>query len=272
MPKIQVNNATLYYEEAGTGPETIVFSHSLLMNNRHFIYQTNALKEHYRCLAYDHRGHGDSEITENGYDMNNLVLDAVGFIEAMNCAPCHFIGLSMGGYIGMEIAVTRPELIKSLIIMDTPAELGKHIPLFIKKSILSIPELLGIKKLPGFAIKTMFGKKFLKDPERKGEVLEWKEFLQTVDLSAIIKIAKGLVSWEGVYNRLNTIRIPVLIINGEKDFAVPLSQGKKLQNAIQGSKLVTIPYAGHISSFEEPEAVNEVVCNFLKSLRSDGLN
>jgi len=54
--------------------------------------------------------------------MENLYSDAVGFIEALDCAPCHFVGLSTGGFIGLRIGIRRPDLVKSLVLMDTSAD------------------------------------------------------------------------------------------------------------------------------------------------------
>ncbi len=138
MPEIGINGARLYYEEAGSGSETIVFSHSFLLNCDNFKHQIETLKDRYRCLAYDHRGQGRSEVMEDGYDMENLYTDAVDFIEAHNCAPCHFVGLSMGGVIGTQIALYRPDLLKSLILMGTPADLINKVPQAFQKILLAI--------------------------------------------------------------------------------------------------------------------------------------
>jgi pimeloyl-ACP methyl ester carboxylesterase len=94
MSKITVNGVTLFYKEKGSGPETLVFSHGYLVDSTHFAPQIEVLSDRYRCIAYDHRGHGRSQATEGGYDMENLYADAVALIEALNCAPCHFVGLS----------------------------------------------------------------------------------------------------------------------------------------------------------------------------------
>ena len=69
MPVLEVNGAKLYYEEHGTSPETIVFGHSLLFSCRMFDDQVNALKDRLRCVKFDFRGQGRSEVTRNGYDM-----------------------------------------------------------------------------------------------------------------------------------------------------------------------------------------------------------
>ena len=121
MPRIRVNGAERYYEEQGSGPETIFFSHGLLWSGRMFDEQIAMLKERYRCVAFDHRGQGQSEVTRDGYDMETLYEDAAALIEALGGAPCHFLGLSMGGFIGLRLAARRPELLKSLLLLETSA-------------------------------------------------------------------------------------------------------------------------------------------------------
>jgi len=81
MPEVTVNGVRLFYEETGSGPETLVFSHSYLVDSTHFAPQIEALSDRYRCIAYDHRGHGRSQAPKGGYDMENLYADAVALIE-----------------------------------------------------------------------------------------------------------------------------------------------------------------------------------------------
>ncbi len=97
MPIIRVNSATLYYEEHGTGPEIIVFAHGLLWSCRMFDEQVAALKDRYRCITFDFRGQGQSEVTRDGYDMETLYEDAAALIEALHCAPrtCRNTGSSL---------------------------------------------------------------------------------------------------------------------------------------------------------------------------------
>jgi len=89
MPRLCVNGATIHYEEHGTGPETIVFAHGLLWSGRMFDRQVDALKDRYRCITFDFRGQGQSEVTATGYDMDTLAADAAALIEVLHCAPCH---------------------------------------------------------------------------------------------------------------------------------------------------------------------------------------
>ena len=87
MPKININGVELYYEEHSSGAETIVFAHGLLMNGRMFENQIEALKERYRCIAFDFRGQGQSQVTKDGYDMDGLAQDVSALIKELKCNP-----------------------------------------------------------------------------------------------------------------------------------------------------------------------------------------
>ena len=122
MPYIQLNKVNYYYEEHGSGSDTIVLSHGLLWSGHMFHKQVAYFKSRYRVITYDHRGQGKTEVTENGYDMDTLYEDAVQLIEKLENKPVIFGGLSMGGFVGMRLAARRPDLIKKLILMETTAD------------------------------------------------------------------------------------------------------------------------------------------------------
>ncbi len=95
MPFLTINGARLHYDDEGDGPQTIIFSHGLLFSGKMFAAQVAALKDRYRCITFDHRGQGQSEVTESEYDIDALTGDAAQLIEKLEIAPYHFVGLSM---------------------------------------------------------------------------------------------------------------------------------------------------------------------------------
>ena len=122
MPRIYVNDAELFYTDTGVGAETIIFSHGLLMSSEMFTEQIAYFSKKYRCIAYDHRGQASSEVTADGYDMATLTDDASALINALGIGPCHFVGLSMGGFVGMRLALNKPELLKTLTLLNTSSD------------------------------------------------------------------------------------------------------------------------------------------------------
>ena len=263
MPKIRVNGAELYYEEQGSGSQTIVFSHGLLWSCRMFDNQVAALKEKYRCIAFDFCGQGQSEVTDGGYDMETLYKDAAALIEALGCAPCHFLGLSMGGFIGLRLAARRPELIKSLLLLETSADPEPSENVSRYKQLTFVARWFGLGLVVDRVMPVMFGQKFLNDPARAGERQEWRKRMSSNHRLGITRATTGVISRQGVFDEIDKIRVPALIIVGDQDVAVPLPNSQRLHERISGSQLVIIPGAGHTSTVEEPTAVNAAISEFL---------
>src|SRR6266536_884543 len=122
MPFLPVNGAELYYEDTEEGAAPILFSHGLLWSLRMYDAQVKHLRGRYRCVAYDHRGQGQSRDDGSPYDMERLTEDAVQLIERLGIAPCFFVGLSMGGFVGLRLAAQRPELLRGLVLIESAAD------------------------------------------------------------------------------------------------------------------------------------------------------
>jgi len=266
MPEIQVNGVKLYYEEAGSGPETVVFSSSYLMDNTHYTPQIEALKDRYRCLAYDHRGHGRSEVTEDGYEMENLYADAAAYIEALDCAPCHWVGLSTGGFIGLRLGIRRPDLVKSLILMATSAGAESAWTRLQYNILMLMIRWLGWRSVTGTIMKLFFSKNFLKDPARQGLVEDVRARIMANDRLGMIKFGKGIFVRDSVDKHLGSIKTPTLMVVGDEDKPTPIEEAERIAEGIPGAKLVIIPGAGHISTLDQPEAVNAAIEEFLAAL------
>ena len=256
----------MHYIDEGTGPETIVFSHGLLFSSAMFARQAEHFKSRYRCIAFDHRGQGQSPVTKDGYDLDTLTDDAIKLIEDLGVGPVHFAGLSMGGMIAMRIAVKRPELLKSLILLNTSADEEADE----NKSGYAILNFIGrwfgfrfvLKKL----LPIMFGQTFLNTPGRAAEVKQWSEFLANNNRIGTTRAVKGVISRSSVMGGLDQITMPTLILVGDEDVATPPEKSENLQRQIAGSKLVIIPNSGHSSTIEEPEAVNSAIAAFLSEI------
>lgn len=264
MPHRRVNGATLYYEEHGTGPETLVFAHGLLLNGRMFEAQVQALKERSRCITFDFRGQGRSEVTASGYDMDTLTEDAAALIRALGAAPCHFVGLSMGGFVGMRLAIRYPELIRSLILLNTSADPEPRENI-LRYRMLNIMALwFGFGFVAPTVMPILFGQKFLTDPARTPERDLWRERLLKNNRRGIFRAVKGVISRPGIADQLHAIRVPTLILAGEQDIATLPMKSEEMHSRITGSQLVIIAGAGHSSPIEEPEAVTRAIEDFLR--------
>ena len=265
MPRIRVNGVELHHDSTGSGPETVVLSHGLLFSGEMFREQVRHLAGRYRVITYDHRGQGSSEVARAGYDMDNLARDAAELVEALDLAPCHFAGLSMGGFVAMRLAARRPELLRSCILLETSAdpETAENVPRYRRLNVAL--RLLGARLIAPKVMPIMFGKTFLADPARSELRQEWQDRLGSVRRS-VHRAITGVVHREGIYDELARIPVPTLVLVGDEDVATPPSMAERICKAIPGSRLVQIPQAGHSSTVENPRAVNAALDTFLEGL------
>lgn len=264
MPYIEVNNINLHYLDEGAGPETILFSHGLLFSSAMFEKQIAHFKDHYRCIAYDHRGQGESEVTTGGYDMDTLASDAQALIKTLDIGPCHFVGLSMGGFVGMRLGVRNPELLRSLILIETTADSEPAENLGRYRMLNFIARWFGISLVVGKVMPIMFGSSFLNDISRVEEKRRWRRQIGSNDRVGISRAVAGVVNRDDFSDAIKKINLPTLILVGEEDVATVPEKSERMHNAISGSKLVRIQKAGHSSTIEQPEAVNTEMELFLR--------
>lgn len=268
MPKLEVRGVEIHYEEQGSGPETIVFSHGLLFSGEMFEAQVEAFSDRYRCLTFDFRGQGRSEVTEGGYDMDSLADDAAALIETLDAAPCHFVGLSMGGFVGQRLALRRPELLRSLTLLDTSAEPEPRETVGRYGRLNFVARWFGLRWVMGPVMQILFGPSWLSDPARDAEREVWRRRLLANHRIGITRAVRGVIQREGVLDQLGSIELPTLIMVGEADQATPLPKAEALHRGIEGSRLVVVPRAGHSSTIEEPAAVNQALGDFLAAVPS----
>lgn len=264
---IEVNGTTLYYEDTGPGStgETIAFSHGLLWSTELFAPQIAALRDRYRCVAWDHRGQGRSAADHrHTIDLELVWQDATALLDTLDTGPVHFCGLSMGGFVAMRMAARRPDLVRSLILIETSGEpeplenIGRY------RLLTRIVRLVGPRVVRDRAGAIMLGKTILTDPSRRGEVARFLDLMSS--RKDIWRAVNGVIDRAGMSYELQRISAPALVIVGDEDVATPIAKAERLVAALEGAALVRIPRAGHSSTVEEPAAVTAAMERFLTAL------
>lgn len=270
MPHLSINGAEIYYEDTGGPGEPIVFSHGLLWSCRMYDAQVGALRDRYRCIAYDHRGQGQSVISPPGsapptIDIETVTADAIGLIEGLGLGRVHFCGLSMGGFVGMRIAARRPDLLRSLVLLETSAdpEPVENVPRY--RLLNFVARWVGLRPVARSVMRIMFSRSFLGDPARSRERELWRARL-VGNRRDIWRAVNGVIERRGVYEELGRIALPTLVVVGEEDVATVPAKAERIHQAIAGARLVRIPRAGHSSTVEEPEAVTAAIRGLLEGL------
>jgi 3-oxoadipate enol-lactonase len=257
MSTVKVNGVELFYKESGSGPETIVFSHGLLMDHAMFEPQRAAFEGAYRVIAYDHRAQGHSADPGSGYDMDTLTQDAAGLVQALGAGPCHFVGLSMGGFVGMRLAARRPDLVRTLTLMHTGAQPEPTLARVRYGFLAQFVRMTGTSPFVGIAVKELFGRttRASSDPQVRTMLDLWTTKLRNRGKNIAHSVLAVMNRAEFSAEELAAIRCPTLVIAGEDDTAQPPGNQEKLAASISNAKLVRIPGAGHSSTLEQPEAV-----------------
>jgi pimeloyl-ACP methyl ester carboxylesterase len=269
MPRLTVNGADLYYEDTGGArAEPVVLAHGLIWSCRMYDAQVAALWDRHRCIAFDFRGQGMSEVTKTGYDLDTLAEDAAALIRALGAAPCHWVGLSMGGFVGLRLAARHPELVRSLVLMNTTAEPEPPENVRRYRLLNAVARWLGLRLVVNRVMPIMFGRTFLEDPARKDQRALWRERLVSNHRLGITRAVTSVIERAGVEDEARKIRCPTLVIASEEDAAIPVHRASGLQKLIPGAKLVVLPGAGHTCTVEVPEATNRALRAFIDEARA----
>jgi pimeloyl-ACP methyl ester carboxylesterase len=230
-----------------------------------FAPQIAALRARYRCIAWDHRGQGQSDGDHrDSIGMELVWQDAVRLLEKLAGGAVHFCGLSMGGFVALRMAARRPDLVRSLILLETSSDPEPIENVARYRLLTKVTRLLGPKIVKNKVAPIMVGHTMLTDKTRRAELAKYVDLMSR--RRDIWRAVNGVVDRAGVHDELARITAPTLVVVGDEDLATPRPKAERIAGAIAGAKLVTIPRAGHSSTVEEPALVTAVIEEFLQAL------
>jgi 3-oxoadipate enol-lactonase len=267
--RILCNGVRLAVEDSGGSGPTVLFSHGLLYTLRMWDAQIATLRARFRCVAYDHRGQGQSDAPATGLDMDTLTEDAAALIASLRPGPVHFVGISMGGFVGMRLAARRPELVRSLVLIDTSGgpEPPENVPRY--RRLEWVARWIGTRPVLGRVQAIMHGATARRDPARATALRAWRDHLLHADVRAMNRALEEVLRRASAVPLLPSIRCPTLVIVGEEDVATVPARAEELAAGIAGARLVRIPRAGHMSPIDAPEAVTAELGSFLEAQPAD---
>jgi pimeloyl-ACP methyl ester carboxylesterase len=257
MPKQKIGDINLYYEIHGDG-EPILFIHGLGSSSRDWELQVPIFSESHLVVLYDVRGHGKSDKPAGPYSMMLFAQDTIALIKALDIAPVHVVGISMGGMIGLQLGVSAPELVKSLVVVNSGPEMVvrtmKDWFQVMQRQLLM--RVFGLRKTAEVLSERMFPKEEHEDI-RKMFVARWIEN----DPRAYREAFQAIVGWT-VVDQLQTIQCPVLVVAADEDYTPVESKAAYVKLLPQG-ELVVIEDSRHATPVEKPEEFNRVIMRFL---------
>lgn len=257
----EVNGTRLYYEVAGSG-EPVVLVHAFTLDTRMWDDQFEVLARDFRVIRYDARGFGKSAAPNPGEPYSN-VADLAALLDHLDARRAHVVGLSMGGRFALDYAVTDPDGLRSLVVIDgviggwqwsrewitayAPiVEAGRRRDIAQAKSLW-----LGLSLFAPARAQAPVGARL---KQMVDDYSGW-HFVNQNPERAVSPPAVG---------RLGTIRAPTLVVVGELDLPDFQRMSERLEREIPGARRATIPGAGHFANMEAPEGVTRALREFLR--------
>ncbi len=266
-PRIaMVDGRRLAYEEVSPpSPKgTIMLLVGLGAKRQGWYKQLPEFGRFYRTIALDYRDVGDSDEAGEPYTIKDLAEDTAAVMRTLEIRQAHIIGISMGGFIALELALDYPQMVEKLVLVVTSAGGPGHVSpsreimaVMIQPPEVEIGEaarkVCAAVSAPGFA---------------ESHPDEFDIFAEIARYRPMTEAAyfRQLAACRGhdVSQRLHQIEAPTLVIHGDVDPLVPLKNGLHLAQTIPGATLIVYPQTGHIPEVERAEEFNHDILDFLE--------
>jgi 3-oxoadipate enol-lactonase len=256
----RVNDVLIHYEI--DGPEDAPFvtlSHSLATALELWDLQLPALRGEYRILRFDTRGHGGSSAPAGPYTMEMMADDVIGLLDRLAIRRTHFIGISMGGMIGQVLACRYPDRLDKLELCDTAGLVPPEMtPIWQER--IRTAETEGMKALAEQTLERWLSEKFRRNQPEITERI--RKMILLTPVSGYVGCSLAISTFD-VSHELSKVSMPTLIVTGEKDETTPVGAARAIQQQIEGSELVIMPDAMHISNIESAGLFNQSLASFL---------
>lgn len=254
-----VNGTKLYYEMKGAG-QAIVFIHSGGFDRRIWDDQFNAFADRFTVIRYDVRGYGKSTPPTKPYSDDEDLYQLLSFLKVRKA---HLIGMSMGGRIAIDFALTHPEMVETLIPV-APSLSGY--PFSAQDTMELMKIIYSIQNDDG----SPAGEAWLRSPYNAVAMANpvVAERLRPIALENsrawLIHILFPRPPFPLAIQRLSEIKAPTLLIRGDRDVPLITDIVQTLEKGIPGAKKAIIAGAGHVVNMEKPEEFNKAVLDFLE--------
>ncbi len=256
--KIKANGININYQIDGAdGAPWLVFSNSLATSLAMWDDQTAALKDSFRVLRYDQRGHGGTDAPAGRYPFDTLLDDALALLDALGIQKAHFAGLSMGGATALGLAERHPERFDRIIVCDSPCQSTPQSSQQWEERI-AVAKEKGMEALVEPTVARWFPPETV--AKNRPHLDKVRAMIRTTPLSGFIGCAAALADHDYA-SAVATVKCPVLFLVGEKDAPAPAM--RKLSEKLPGSRYVAIAGAGHISNMDRPVEFTKAVRDFI---------
>lgn len=264
--QISIAGSQLSYLDIGTGP-ALLFGHSYLWDSAMWAPQIALLSKSYRCIVPDLWGHGQSgTVPENCHSLLDISEHMLALMDALELETFSLIGLSVGAMWGAELVLKAPARVKTLAMLDSFIGFEPEITRAKYFGMLDMIQTAG--SIPPALINAISPLFFANNAKANNPELVQRfesdlAALTPERIPDIVKLGRIIFGRRDTLEFAEQFTLPCLIMVGVEDKARSVLESYLMSDAINGSQLVHIPSAGHISSLEQAEFVNQQLLAFL---------
>lgn len=254
-----VNGQQIHYEDTGGDGPAVVLGHGFLMDHTMFRHQVAVLRDHYRVVTWDERGFGDTQFDGQPFSYWDSASDCLGLMDHLGIERAVVGGMSQGGFLSLRAALTAPERVRALILLDTAAA-AEHpeVAAGYQQMIDTWAAVGAVDELADIIAQIIIA-----DPATNPEwIAKWKARPKEL----IVQPGACLLSRDDITDRLSEITCPALVVHGTEDTAITMDKAEALAAGLVGcGGVVRVPGA-HAANLTHPEPVNAAILEFLAGL------
>lgn len=259
MPKVRVSDIDIYYEMSGDG-EPLVLIHGLGSSSRDWELQIPAFSAQHKVIAIDLRGHGRSDKPAGPYSIPLFAADTARLMEVLNIPAAHIVGLSLGGMVAFQLAVSWPAFVQSLVIVNSGPEFivrtARERLLLMQRQLMV--RCMGMKRFGKFLGHRLFPKP---DQERLRRHLA--ERIAENDPRAYREALRAMTAGWSVERHLKDLHCPTLVIAAAGDYT-PVAHKAAYVAKLPQAELLVIQDSRHATPADQPAEFNKAVLNFIE--------
>jgi pimeloyl-ACP methyl ester carboxylesterase len=262
MPTVRCNGHDLHYADAGHG-DPLVFLNGLAGDHLYWMGQVRALRRRFRCLALDNRDVGQSYYAAAGYSVADLADDVAAFLDTLQLPAAHVVGLSLGGMIGLEMALRHPGRVRSLFLSGTLARCDGWFAGTLDAFTIIRRNVADTAAFFEAVLPWLVSHRFFAEPDR----VDWLRALLRRNphpqrLDGFLRQVEAIRRHDTLA-RLPEITFPVLVTAGEDDVLAPPRYAAQIYEGLPRVQLETLPGVGHAPPIEDPQTFNRLLAGFL---------
>lgn len=265
--KTNINGINISYTISGNNDGLpVVFIHGFPFNSSMWTPQLKSISGKYRAITFDVRGHGESDFGDGQFLIEFFVDDLIGLLDYLKIDRTVLVGLSMGGYIALRAIERNPERVRALVLCDTKSSADSNEVKIRRARQIQIVKSVGIARFAEDFLKSIFSEEtFIRLPNIIDMIRNI--ILKTSPLSVASTLI-ALAARTDTTRALPDLKVPTLIMVGEKDILTTPKEAEEMKNKIPHSEFHIIPNTAHMSNLENTAAFNKHLFDFLEKLQN----